>query len=144
PPPRVGNPPRADEELGHAPGLNVWNAFDEAHELGASLRDGLEDAQHAAGEDPAVLLLHAAHLHAEVIGLDDDAHPDRLEVFLQALGDLTRHPLLYLEPSAVELHEPGHLAEAHQAAVRNVSDVNSAVEGQQMMLAERVHLDVLD
>src|SRR5207237_9754140 len=92
-PTRIRKPRRADEELGHVPLLEVGDALDQAHELGAGLGIRLEDAQHAAGEDPAVLLLHAAHLHAQVIGLDDHAYAHRLQVFLQALGDLAWHPL---------------------------------------------------
>src|SRR2546430_17210699 len=71
--------------------LNVGDALDESHELGAGLGIGLEDAQHAAGENPTALLFDAAHLHAEVISLHHNGDADRLEVFLQALGDLAGH-----------------------------------------------------
>src|SRR2546428_11765706 len=89
--------------------LDVGDALDESHELGAGLGIGLEDAQDATGEDPTVLLFDAAHLHAEMIGLDHDGDADRLEGFLQALGDLTRHPLLPLQAPAVELPQARHL-----------------------------------
>jgi len=89
------------------------------------------------------LLFDAAHLHAEVVGLDHDGDADRLEVFLQALGDLPGHPLLHLQAAAVELYQARHLAETDQPAVRDVADVHPAEKRQQVMLAERVHLDVL-
>src|SRR5207249_9881329 len=96
--------------------LDVGDALDESHELGAGLGIGLKDAQHTAGENPTVLLFDPAHLHAEVIGLDHDGDADRLEVFLEALGDLTRPPLLHLQASAVALHRARHLAGTDQPA----------------------------
>src|SRR5438034_4042076 len=89
-PTRIGKPRRADEELGHVPVLDVGDALDQAHELGAGLGIRLEDAQHAAGEDPAVLLLHAAPLHAQVVGLDDYGHTPGYQVVLKPLGNLAR------------------------------------------------------
>src|SRR6202140_1765757 len=114
--------------------LRVGSALDQAHKLGPRLRVSLEDAQDAAGKDAAVLLLDAAHLHAEVIGLDDDADADRFHVFLQALRDLPRHPLLHLEAPAVQLDQARQLAQADQPAPRDLADVHPAEEGQQVVL----------
>src|ERR1700694_1509850 len=127
----------------HAP---LWggDALDQAHELRPRLGIVLENAQHAAGENAAVLLFDAAHLHAEMIGLDDDAHADGFQVLVQTLSDLRGHPLLHLEAPAVQLDQARQLAEADQPAARDVADMYPAEEGQQVMLAERVHLDVLD
>src|ERR1700682_4343027 len=116
--------------------LRVGSTLDQAHELGPRLRVSLEDAQHAAGEDAAVLLLDAAHLHAEVIGLDDDADADRFHVFLQALRDLPCHPLLHLEAPAVQLDQARQLAQADQSALGDVADMHPAEEGQEVVLAE--------
>src|SRR6202171_3857372 len=112
----------------HAP-LGVGDALDKAHELGPRLGIGLEDAQHAAGEDAAVLLFDPAHFHAEVIGLDDDTHADGFQVFLQALGDLPRHPFLHLKAPAVQLDQARQLTEADQPALRAVAVMDSAEEG---------------
>ena len=51
-----------------------------------------------------VLLLHPAHHHAEVVGLDH--HPDsgRLEHAAEPIGDLLRQPLLDLEALCVDIH----------------------------------------
>src|ERR1700682_6157023 len=116
--------------------LRVGSTLDQAHELGPRLGIGLEDAQHAAGEDAAVLLFDAAHLHAEVIGLDDDADAHGFQVFLQALGDLPGHTLLHLEAPAVQLDQARQLAEADQAARGDVADMHPAEEGHEVVLAE--------
>src|SRR5260370_31382041 len=120
--------------------LEVGDALNQAHELGARLGISLEDAQHTAGEDAAVLLFDAPHLHAQVVGLDDDADADRLEEFLQALGDLPRHPLLHLETPAVKLDQAWQLAEADQPPLPAVADMHPAEERQQVMLSKRVSL----
>src|SRR5688572_32262567 len=44
-----------------------------------------------------VLLLHAAHHHAEVIGLDHDADPQRGEDVVDRRSDLLGESLLHLE-----------------------------------------------
>ena len=66
--------------------------LDEVHELLAGL-DLLEDTGEVARRGERVLLLHAAHLHAHVLGLDDDHHAERVEGLLYALLDLEREAL---------------------------------------------------
>ena len=77
-------------------------------------------------------------------GLDHHRHPNRLQVPLQAFRDLTGHALLDLQAAAVHLDQSRHLAQADDPAVRDVAHVDPSIEGQEMMLAQRVHLDVLD
>ena len=78
-----------------------------------------------------------------MVGFDHYAHPNRLEVLLEALRDLPSHPLLDLQAPAVEFDQARHLAETDQASFRDVSDVHPAVEREQVVLAQRVHFDVL-
>src|SRR5690606_22356411 len=103
-----------------------------------------EDAPHRTRDRLRVLLLHAPHHHAEVVRLDHHAHALRLEDVPDRLRDLVRHPLLHLEPPGEHLHDPGELRESHDPPVRNVRDVHLPEERQQVVLAERVHLDVPD
>src|SRR5205807_5249497 len=110
---------------GNAVTLRVGDALDQSHELSPRFGIALEDAEHAAGEDAAVLFFDAAHLHAEVIGLDDHAHAYRFEVLLEALRNLPRHPLLELEAAAVQLHQPRQLAEADQPSIGDIADVHA-------------------
>src|SRR5262249_982080 len=91
-----------------------------------------------------VLLLDAPHEHAEMRGLDDHADALREERIVERLGDLSRQPLLDLEAAAEHLDEARQLREAKDLPVRNVRDVRLAEEGQEMMLAQRVEVDVLD
>ena len=58
------------------------------------------------------------------------------------VGDLVGQPLLHLQPPGEDVHDPGHLGEAQDLAVRDVGDVGPAEERQQVVLAQRVQLDV--
>ena len=83
-----------------------------------------------------VLLLDAAHHHAEVHGLDDHADAARLDRLLDGLRDLDGEALLDLEAARVDVDEARDLGEADDLAVRQVGDVGLAEEGQQVVLAE--------
>src|SRR5215218_10675893 len=67
-------------------------------ELLARPRVVAEDAAERAGDGGRVLLLHAAHHHAEVRGLDHHAHAAWLQHLANGVGDLLREPLLHLQP----------------------------------------------
>jgi hypothetical protein len=86
--------------------------------------------------------LAAADGHAGVHRLDDARRPDRLKLFPQRVGDLRRQPLLHLRPPGEALDQPGELAEADDLAVGQVRHVRPTGERQQVVLAERVELDV--
>ena len=95
------------------------------------------------GRHLAVLLLDAAHHHAEVLRLDDDA-----DAFCASLGhhrvrDLLGHALLYLKPPRVHVDYARELRDAKHLALGYVADRALAVERQHVVLAERVELDVL-
>src|SRR5579862_4997104 len=104
----------------------------------------LEDADHGRGDRRGVLLLDAAHHHAEVAGFDDNSHALRGDDVLDGVGDLTREALLHLEAASEDLDKTRDFAESDDLAVGDVGDVHLAEEGQHVVLAERVHLDVLD
>src|SRR5205814_1679113 len=55
---------------------------------------------------------------------------------------LVGEPLLHLEPAGKHLDHAWDLGETDQAAVRQVGDVRPTEEGQQVVLAQRVDLDV--
>ncbi len=61
---------------------------------------------------------------------------------LDRLGNLSRHPLLELQPAREHVDEPGNLAESDDSAVGDVRDVTLAEERQQMVLAQTVVVDV--
>jgi hypothetical protein len=77
-----------------------------------------------------------------MLGLQD--HPDPLgaQAGVQAVGDLPGHPFLDLQAPGERLDDPGKLGQAHQALSREVPDMRHAVEGQQVVLAQRPERDV--
>ena len=68
-----------------------------------------EDTAHGRSDRLGVLLLNAPHHHAQVIGLDDDAHPQRLRRVPYRLGDLLGESLLNLEPAGEHLDHASRL-----------------------------------
>src|SRR5690606_13149672 len=126
-------PPSTDDAIGHR----------EPQELLARLQVLQEDARRGAGDRLRVLLLHAAHHHAQVVRLDDDAHALGPQRVPHRLRDLVRHPLLHLEPPREDLDDARQLRQADDLAVRDVGDVDLAEERKHVVLAQRVHFDVL-
>ena len=85
-------------------------------------------------------LLNAAHLHAEVIGLQVDRHAMRLEHCLQRVGDLLADPFLHRKALSEEADEPRQFGDANDLLVGDVPDVGVPVEWQGVVLTERVEL----
>jgi hypothetical protein len=77
-------------------------------------------------------------------GFDDAGGPDRGKGFHQRIGDLGGETFLDLRPSGVSLDKSCELTEADDFAVGEVGDVRLAGEGEQMMLAEGMELDVAE
>ena len=115
----------------------------ESEELLARSMIASEQPAYGTRDRLRVLLLDAAHHHAQVDGLDNDAHAVRLERVLDGLRDLLRQPLLHLKSACEDIHDPRELAQPHDPTVGDVRDVCLAEERQHVVLAERVHLDVL-
>ena len=86
--------------------------LDELEELHARPRIVAERAEHGARHGEGVLLLDAAHRHAEVGGLHDDRHAERRDLLADRVGDLVRQPLLDLQAAAEHVHEPRNLAQS--------------------------------
>jgi hypothetical protein len=86
--------------------------------------------------------LDAAHHHAQMARLDDDAHALRIDGFLNGVGDLAGEPLLHLQAASKHFNEARDLAEADHLAFGDVGDVDFAEKGQHVVFAEREHLDV--
>ncbi len=84
----------------------------------------------------------APHHHAEVVRLDHHTHAAWLEHVHQCVRHLVGESLLYLQPAGKHLDHARDLREADQAAVRQVRDVRPSEERQQVVLAQRVDLDV--
>mmetsp|Transcript_24844 Transcript_24844/g.65528 ORF Transcript_24844/g.65528 Transcript_24844/m.65528 type:complete len:277 (+) Transcript_24844:203-1033(+) len=115
---------------------------DTAPELLPERRVVREDTPHRVGRRHRRSLLDASHRHAHVVALHDDRHPSGLHLAHQRGCNLLREPLLDLQPPRVEVRNPRELGEAEHDAAGEVTDVYPAVEGQQVVLAQRVKLDV--
>ena len=70
--------------------------------------------------------------------------PARLDRLLDGLRDLDGEPFLDLQAARVDVDEARDLGEADHLPVRQVGDVRLAVEREQVVLAQGVHVDVLD
>src|SRR5216117_247712 len=77
-----------------------------------------------------------------MVSLDDHTHTTRLQHLHQGIGHLVGEALLHLQPAGKHLDHAGNLRQAHEPAVRQVRHVRLAEERQQVMLAQRVDLDV--
>src|SRR5436190_18839057 len=103
-----------------------------------------ERAEHRARHREGILLLDAAHRHAQVGRLDDHGDADRRNLLADRIGDLVREPLLNLQPAAEHVDQPWNLAQPDDAGTRNVGDVALSEKRQQMVLAQAIEVDVLD
>ena len=72
------------------------------------------------------------------------ADAGRMQRFHQGIGNLNGQLLLDLQTTRENIHNPRDLGKADDFAIRDVGDVRPADERQQMMLAHRIELDVLD
>ncbi len=69
---------------------------------------GAHTAQHGAGRHAGPLFFHAAHHHAQVLGLDHNADAFRTDFFVQHLGDLLGQALLNLQAAGKHLDDAGN------------------------------------
>ena len=99
--------------------------------------------EHRARDGSRVLSFDAAHRHAEVRAFADHRDTDWIDLLQNRFGDLIGHALLKLQAPREDVYEPGNLAQADHAPVRNVGDVTLAEKRQEMMLAQAVEIDVL-
>jgi len=67
-----------------------------------------ESAKHGAGDGLAMLLFHAAHLHAQMAGFDNYADTLRSNFFLDGLRDLAGHALLNLQAARKHVDHAGY------------------------------------
>src|SRR5260221_2186562 len=103
-----------------------------------------ERAEHRTRYGLAVLLFHAAHLHAKMARFDNHADALRRDFFFDRLRNLAGHALLNLQPPREHVHEPRDFAQAENFFRRQIRDVRFAEKWKHVMLAQAEKLDVLD
>ena len=106
--------------------------------------DILEHASIVHGLGDRTLLFDAAHLDAHVLCFDHHDGTEWAEGLLKAVTNLLGQVFLHLQTMREDVHHAWYLAETHNVAIGNIGHVNLAEERQDVVLAERVELDVLD
>src|SRR5258708_6443565 len=91
-----------------------------------------------------MLLLYAAHHHAQMARFDDYADALRFDYLLDSFRDLGGEALLDLQTPREKLDQARNLTEADHLAVWNVCHVHLAEEWQHVVLAQAEHFDVFD
>ena len=86
-------------------------------------------------------LAHSPHLRAQVHRVQMHRDAVWLQHAHQLVRDLHPHALLDREPAREDPHEASQLGDADDLLVRDVADERVPVEGQGVVLAERVELD---
>lgn len=124
--------------------LEILVSIDQVEEFVSSVLIVFERSKHGAGHRNRVLLLNAAHDHAQMLGFDDDGNALRTDLLVDGFGNLHRQTFLHLKPPRVHVHQAGNLAQTDDAAVGDIRDVAFAEERKQMVLAKAEHLDVFD
>ena len=76
-------------------------------------------------------------------GFYNDRDTEGMQRFLYAVADLDREPFLDLEPAGVGLHDAGYLAETCDFTIGDIGYMAFSYEGQQVMLAGRIKVNVL-
>ncbi len=117
---------------------------DEVEELGSRLLVFFEEAAQCARGGGGVDLLDAAHLHTHMARLDHDGDPFGIKRLHDRFGDLLCQLLLDLHTAGEDIDDTRYLGETHHLAVRDVGDMGPPDDRQQVVLAGRVELDILD
>jgi len=86
--------------------------------------------------------VHAARGHALVRRLNHHRDAARLQHLQDRVGDLRRQLLLDLEALRISLHHPRQLADADDAAMRQVGDMRAAGNRHHVVLAMALQPDV--
>ena len=138
----VANPAELQIEFTNA--ISEWLIIlpvfvaDQRHELLARRRVREEYSGECRGSRGRTLLFDAPHLHTHMAGFDHDGDAHRVEGFLDAVADLHRQAFLHLQAAGEALHHAGDFRKARDVSVGDVRHVRFAVEGQHVVLAERV------
>ena len=77
----------------------------------------------------------AAALDARVAALKNYPYPQRLEMLLHRISNLTGKLLLNLETPGKDINQARHLGQAENGSIRNVGNMSDAEEWRKMVLA---------
>src|SRR5258708_39875026 len=89
-----------------------------------------------------MLFFDAAHHHAQMPRLNDDADALRFDGVLDRLRNLRGHPLLDLQAAREDFDETRYFAQADDFSVWDIRHVHLAEKWQQVVFAQAEHFDV--
>src|SRR3954447_11645383 len=89
-----------------------------------------------------MLLFHAAHHHAKMSRLDDDADTNGIDGVLYGFCYLRCQAFLHLQSTSEGIDEPRYLTEPDDLAFGKISNMNLSEEWKHVMLAKAEHLNV--
>ena len=95
------------------------------------------------GGGNGVLLLHSPHRHAQVLRFDYYRHAQGVQRVVDTFFDLRSEPFLHLQTPCESVHHAGNFAQSRNITVWNIGDMRLSKEGNQMMLAQGINLDIL-
>lgn len=72
--------------------------------------------------------------------LNNNSHPPRFHHLHHRIRNLPRQPLLNLQSSCKHVRDPGEFGKADDAAVGEIADGGAAVEGDEVVFAQRMDL----
>src|SRR5689334_4448968 len=91
-----------------------------------------------------MLLLDAAHHHAEMPCLADNTDTAGLHKLLQCFRYLLGQPFLNLKTTSEDIDDTRQLAQSDDLFIRQIRDVHFPEKRQQVVLAKAKKLDVFD
>lgn len=74
---------------------------------------------------------------------DHDAHSLGFQNALERIADFLPQPFLHLQPPREHVDDPRDLAQPDDGLIGDIAHVHFAEEREQVVLAERIHLNVL-
>src|SRR5690349_8603053 len=134
---RRAAPPEAGPPAPRGPAGSPNRGEELAAQVGVLVVEPAPERRHRA----RALFLNAAHLGAQMCGLEANGDAARAHELHERVGDLLAEALLHREPAGIETDEPRQLRDAEDLVGRDVADVRRAVERERVMLAEREERD---
>jgi hypothetical protein len=118
--------------------------FQEREKFGTCAGVVFKSAQKTGGLHDRVLFFNASHHHAKMFRFYNHGHARRLQAIHERLGDLGCKILLDLQAPREYIDNARHLGKANHFSVWKVSHMRATDEGKQMVLTQRIKLNVFD
>lgn len=86
-------------------------------------------------------LTDTAHFNAHVLGTQENRHAVGFHKGFEGIGDLVTNAFLDGKTLGVNAHQTGELGDTKDALIGDIPDIGFTVEGEDVMLAERMKMD---